>query len=114
MALDARKLEEDEAKIDNLLHKICESARAIRDLNAYTIANKELTSLVEDIDPGFTKRIKKINILAETVLNLALLADDIDLEDERLTSELEVNIRDKLKVAIEQILAANVFKDKKH
>ena len=95
MAVRDRTLEEDEAKIDNLLHKILES-------------NDKIDSLAEQVrqksDDGFVmQRMRMMSILTETIKNLAILADEIDLRDEELVKELEHNVKSELRQAVQRI-----------
>jgi len=111
MGVNARKLEEDEAKIDNLLHKIIESAKAVEELNSSNISREGLNKFYQELDPAFLTRMRKISLLIETILHLAYLADDIDLSDETITEQLGENITDELKIAIQKIQEARQFFD---
>jgi hypothetical protein len=98
MSLSERELEENEAKLDNLLHKIVESAKQIQELK-------------ENINPAepteYNKRcLEQIDMLAKIIQELGEAADDIDIVDENLTKSLEHEIIDKLDRAIEKISAA--------
>lgn len=98
MTITGRVLEENEAKIDNILHKILKSSEHITNLTSQITYSSTGSFLME--------RIKRIKILNETVYHLTMLADEIDLEDEDLTEELETKIKASLDKAIIDIKAA--------
>lgn len=103
MPINERKLEEDEAKIDNILHKVVNSADKIRELN-------------EQIDPSapsatIEARKQRIAILVETIINLATLADEIDISDEKITEEVEGEIKKELRSAVSKIMSAQKLLD---
>jgi hypothetical protein len=98
MPVSERELEENEAKLDNILHKIIAAA-------------KQIETIKENINPDAPAEYNKqlledINMLAETIENLAEAADDIDIIDEHVTQELEADIQGKLDDAIEKIASA--------
>ena len=98
MIISERKLEENEAKIDNILHKVIKSTQQIKELS---------TQLNEKSGGAFLMdRVRQIKILSEIIYNLASLADEIDIEDENLTKELEVKIQLELDKAIKDITEA--------
>jgi hypothetical protein len=106
MGISTRDLEEDEVKIDNLLNKILHSCKLIEELNyqVHTIRDFKL------IDSDYvTERTKKIDILVKTVMNLAILADDIDVVDESVTEDLEEELRANINKAIGHIKRINNF-----
>lgn len=98
MAISERELEENEAKLDNILHKIVESTRQIQDL-------KDSIELSEEKKYDNRRTLDEIDTLAKIIENLAMLADEIDVADERITEGLESNIKDKLDEAITKISA---------
>jgi ethanolamine utilization microcompartment shell protein EutS len=93
--LSDRKLEENEAKLDNVLHKILKAAHNIKDLNEDIKYTKDLGVIEE--------RSKFIGILAETISTLTMLASEINFVDENITEELEGKIEKELDIAIENI-----------
>ncbi|MBU0756996.1 MAG: hypothetical protein KKF44_02945 [Nanoarchaeota archaeon] len=110
MAISERQLEENEAKIDNILHKILNCCNHIQTLSS----NMEELDLSKDANI-LKDRTKRISLLAETIENLALLADKIDIENEKITEEIEDKITSELDVAIEKIKdASEMFKKEKY
>jgi hypothetical protein len=98
MTVSERELEENEAKVDNLLHKITEAARQIQDLRG---------SLKREVDPEQVKRtLDDIDLLAQTIEELARHADVLDVQDEELTQGLEREIKNSLDEAIVRIMNA--------
>ncbi len=95
MGVSERTLEEDEAKIDNILHKILKLNEKIEFLSKQADEASEKKFVRE--------RMRMINIMTQTVHNLAWLADDIELKDMELTKELETKIKDRLRSAITNI-----------
>ena len=95
-----RKLEENEAKLDNVLHKILKAAHNIKELNEDIKYTKDLNVIEE--------RSKFIGILAETIATLTMLASEINIVDENITEELEEKIEKELGIAIKNI--TNVIK----
>jgi hypothetical protein len=98
MSISERELEENEVKLDNILHKI-------------VVAAKQIETIQENINPDapaeYSKQLlEDIAMLAETIENLAEAADDIDIVDEHVTKELKEDIEGKLDDAIERITAA--------
>lgn len=98
MTVLGRKLEENEAQMDNVLHKILVSNNHIKELASQITYSSTGTYL--------TERIKRIKILNDTIRELTLLADEIDMASEKLTEELEAKITSGLDKAIEDINAA--------
>jgi len=99
MTVSERALEEDEVKIDNLLHKILKANEQIEDV---------VKHLRIDLEDGKQlERLRMIDLLTETVKNLALLADEIDIHDEHMTEELETRVQGKLQDAIVSIQSAS-------
>ena len=96
--LSDRKLEENEAKLDNVLHKILKAAHNIRDLNDDIKYTKDLDVIAE--------RSKFIGILTETIVTLTMLASEINVVDENITEELGEKIEKELDIAIENITDA--------
>lgn len=98
MAISERTLEENEAKIDNILHKVISATEQI----------KQLCSQINERSTGsfLMERIRRINILSEIVYHLSHLADDIDIADQKITQELETKIRGELDKAISDITEA--------
>ena len=98
MTISERQLEENEAKLDNLLHKIIEAARQIQELR---------TSYDQSMNTEYNKRIlDDIDMLAKTIEQLAGHADVLDEQDEELTKELEQEIKNSLDEAILRIMNA--------
>ena len=108
MALTERVLEENEAKIDNILHKILLSVRRIAELNAQ-IKNETKKISDEDLREYVDARCRRVELLTQILDNLVVFADFIDIKDERLTKEIEQKIRSELKGAIESITEAEKF-----
>ena len=98
MAVSERKLEENEAKIDNILHKVISASDQIQKLCAQINERSTGSFLME--------RIRRVNILSEIIYHLSHLADDIDLTDQQLTEELEAKIKSELDKAISDITEA--------
>ena len=98
MTISERELEENEAKIDNILHKVIHATQHIRKLCSQINEKSSGTFLMN--------RIKRIDILSETVYHLSCLADDIDIADQKLTAELEQKIKTGLDKAIRDITEA--------
>lgn len=90
--ISERTLEEDEAKIDNLLHKILESNRKIA-LLADQISSRTA-------DDFILERTRMLHILTETVGTLAQLADEIDMHDARMLERTVPGVRAHLQDAI--------------
>jgi hypothetical protein len=106
MGISTRDLEEDEVKIDNLLSKILHACKLIEELNyqVHTIRDFKL------VDSDYvTERTKKIDILIKTIMNLSILADDIDVVDETVTEDLEEEVRAHINTAIGHIKRINNF-----
>ena len=99
MAVSERELEEDEVRIDNLLHKILRANEHVEELS------KQAKMHVEDGDS--LEKLRMIGVLTETIANLALLADEIDQHDEQLTKELETSVRAELQEAVKRINSAS-------
>jgi hypothetical protein len=97
MALSERELEENEAKLDNILHKIVHSAKQIQELRQSI--NLEAPNDYND------KILDEIVLLSKLIEEMATLADDIDVTDEHITRQLEGQITDKLDEAISRISA---------
>lgn len=96
MGIPERELEENEAKLDNILHKIIEASRQVQDLRS---------TITPNTSPGTREQcLNEINTLAQIIENLAILADDIDIKDEQLTAEAEREIKQTLDDAITRIL----------
>ena len=96
MSISERELEENEAKLDNLLHKIVECAKQIQELKEnINVSDEESKDFLENID-----------LLAKTVQELGEAADLIDVTDESITKSVEVEMEDKLDAAIARITAA--------
>ena len=95
MSIKERTLEEDEVKIDNLLHKIVESNNRI----------EMLTQQIRDkTREGYIlKRVRMISILTDTIFNLSTLADEIDVRDEKLVKDMEAGVQTQLQDAIGNI-----------
>lgn len=103
MAVSERQLEENEAKIDNILHKVISASEQISQLCSQINKNSKGEFLIE--------RIKRVGMLSEIIFHLSHLADDIDIKDQKLTIELEKEITEGLDKAIEDITEAkNLFK----
>lgn len=98
MAISERQLEENEARLDNILHKIVTAAQQIEQMKEKINLNTP-TSYNEQL-------LEDINMLAETIENLAEAADDIDIVDEHVTKEIDEDIRTKLDEAIVKINSA--------
>jgi uncharacterized phage infection (PIP) family protein YhgE len=98
MAISERDLAENEVKLDNMLHKIVESAKQIR----------ELKDNINPAEPAeYDKQcLEQIDLLAQIIQELAEAADLIDITDERITEQLENGISAKLDEAIQHITAA--------
>jgi hypothetical protein len=105
MAVNERELEENEAKIDNILHKVLISLGHIRDLTE-SLDTMSYDKTPEEERDFIMQRTKKIILLVETVTNLTLLADEIDVQDEKITWEMDKKITGELDVAINKILDA--------
>jgi hypothetical protein len=104
MAISERELKENEAKIDNILHKILESSRQIQDLRDRVNLNMP--------EAYNNPLLDEIGTLGRIIEELATLADEIDVSDERLTERAEGEIKDKLDEAIARILAIKtMFKE---
>ena len=97
MAISERELEENEAKLDNILHKIIESSKKVQELRG--MVNFQAGKEYND------KLLGEIDTLAKIIENLATLADEIDVTDERITKGVEGEIQDKLDEAITRINA---------
>lgn len=95
MSISERELEENEAKLDNMLHKIAESAKQIREL-------KESINPAEPVEYN-KQTLDEIDTLAQIIQELAETADLIDITDEKITKDLEHEIVEKLDRAIERI-----------
>ncbi|MFH1399648.1 MAG: hypothetical protein ABIG95_06065 [Candidatus Woesearchaeota archaeon] len=98
MAVSDRKLEENEAKIDNILHKVIKATTQIRDMCGQVNEQSSGTFLME--------RIKRIELLSDIINNLACFADEIEIADERLTVDLEDKIHSELDKAISYLKEA--------
>ncbi|HIH23742.1 TPA: hypothetical protein HA251_01780 [Candidatus Woesearchaeota archaeon] len=96
MGVPERELEENEAKLDNILHKIIEASRQVQELRSTITPNTPAGTRAQCLD--------EINTLAQIIENLAILADDIDIKDEQLTEESEKEIKQTLDDAITRIL----------
>lgn len=104
MALSERALEENEVKLDNILHKILKAAHNIRDLNSdITVTND--STLIEE-------RSRCIGILTKTITTLTTLAAEINIVDESITTELENQLGNELNIAIENIKKAKELLEK--
>ncbi|MFH1642056.1 MAG: hypothetical protein ABIC04_04100 [Nanoarchaeota archaeon] len=106
MSLSTRELEEDETRIDNLLHKVLSASQAIEDINRQIISSEDSGNFDKDY---VLERAKKTDILIKTVINIVTLADDIDITDETLTEGLRTETKEKLNQAIRLILDAKKF-----
>jgi len=93
--ISERKLEENEAKLDNVLHKILKASQNVRDLNKDIEYTKDLIVIGE--------RSRFIGILTETISTLTMLASEINEADETITKELETRVEKELDIAIENI-----------
>jgi hypothetical protein len=98
MSISERELEENEAKLDNLLHKIVESAKQIRELK-------------ENINPAepteYNKQcLEQIDMLAQIIQELSEAADLIDVTDEKITRDVEQEMEEKIDDAISRITIA--------
>ncbi|MFH0874382.1 MAG: hypothetical protein V1859_00440 [archaeon] len=102
MALKERMLDENEAKIDNILRKIIVSSQHIREI----ADSFENIAINEDSQNLVLERIKRIRLLSEVIENLSSLADEMDLDDEKITKEFEDRISNGLDNAIEVIKEA--------
>lgn len=98
MALSERELEENEAKLDNVLHKISNAANKIQRLNRDLRESKDLEIIYE--------RSTCIKILTDTIVTLTKLASEINFVDENITNELEIELGNELNIAIENIKKA--------
>lgn len=105
MAVSERQLEENEARIDNILHKVISSSEQINQLCSQLNENSRGEFLVS--------RIKKIGMLSEIIFHLSHLADDIDVKDQQLTQELEIEITKGLDKAIQDITEAKELVENK-
>ena len=103
MSISERELEENEAKLDNLLHKIVESAKQIQEL-------KDSINPAEPFEYN-KEMLEDIDTLAKIIEELGSAADLIDIADERITKEIEEKIVGKLDDAIGRISSA---KEKVH
>ncbi len=95
MSIVERELEENEAKLDNVLHKIIEASRQIQQLKGeinLNLSKDQNKSALEEIDT-----------LAQIIENLAVLSDEIDVSDEKLTKTAEDEITAVLDDAIKKI-----------
>ena len=108
MSFSTRALEEDEAKIDNLLHKVHRSSKLIEQLNNQIISINDQGFLDKDY---VVERAQKIDILIKTIINLVLLADDIDITDEEVTEDIEAQLKQMLGHAITDIREINNYLD---
>jgi hypothetical protein len=104
MTISERQLEENEAKIDNILHKIIGANQQIQELSESIGPNSSGTFLMD--------RVRRIKLLSEIIGNLSLLADEIDIADQQLTEELEVKITEELDRAISDITEAKSLLEK--
>ena len=93
--ISEKTLEENEVKLDNILHKILKAAQNIQELNEDIKYTKDLIIIEE--------KSKFIDILTETIINLVMLASEINVVDEGMTEELEHKIQKELDVAIGNI-----------
>ncbi|MBT3464185.1 hypothetical protein HOD20_01065 [archaeon] len=105
MVISERQLEENEAKIDNILHKVLKSMEHIKHLTM-TLKNAPTYKSEEELKTFITDRTNKILLLSETVTNLTMLADEIDIEDETITVEIDTKIRGELDTAVQTIKEA--------
>jgi hypothetical protein len=96
MAVSERELEENEVKLDNILHKIIESSKQIQELRENINANMPYERNKKALD--------QIEMLAEIIEHLGQLADIIDEKDEEITRELETEVKDSLDDAIKKII----------
>ncbi|MFC1648424.1 hypothetical protein ACFL1B_03105 [Nanoarchaeota archaeon] len=102
MAVNERELEEDEAKLDNILHKIIATSKQIKSLSNEISEDHDQNNIVK----------QKFRLLSGIVENLALLADEITLHEEKITEELEDKIKDELGNAINNIQdVQKIFQD---
>ena len=103
MVISERKLEENEAKIDNILHKIISASKQI----------KAICSQIKEHTSGevLTEKVRRISLLNELISNLANFADEIEIKDETLTTELEEDITQGLDKAIKGIIQTENFLD---
>jgi len=88
-----RELEEDEAKLDNILHKIMVSAEKLEVVAKEIGRDERRNSLAK----------QKFELLGEQIYNLSLLADEITLHDKKITEELEDRVKSELTAAIGNI-----------
>jgi hypothetical protein len=100
MGISTRELEEDEVKVDNLLNKILHSSKLIEALNFQLYTIKDLKLIDRDY---IVERAKKIDLLIKTIINLAMLADDIEVVDESITDDLEDELKTHINNAISHI-----------
>lgn len=98
MVISDRNLEENEARLENVLNKILKAANNIKDLNEDISESKDLIVIEE--------RSKCIAILVETITTLTTLALEINIVDEEITKELENQLEDELNNAIQKIKKA--------
>jgi hypothetical protein len=102
MTVSERQLEENEAKIDNILHKVLKSCHHMQDM----IESIERFNLGKE-EFHIKQRLKNLLMLSETIENLTLLADQIDIQNEKITLELEDKITEELDEAILKIKEAS-------
>jgi|GEM_PF-5049892 len=101
MAVSERELEENEAKLDNILHKILHSAKQIQELRQ---------SINLEAPEEYNRKIlDEIMLIAKIIEELSTLADDIDIVDERITEQLDDQITDKLDEAIKRIASVKTL-----
>jgi len=101
MTIEGKKLAHDEVEIDNLLHKILLSAKKIELLNNANIEKVRENKVYQQQEDKFRDRMEMIEILVQTIQNLATLADEIDIEDEKLTLKHQEKIQDAIKKIVQ-------------
>ncbi|MBN2422049.1 CBS domain-containing protein [Candidatus Woesearchaeota archaeon] len=89
-------------KIDSIVKKILKSSEQAKDISE-SLKDTPLNDSVEFIKDYIVKRTDRITMLIETIINLAILADEIDIDDEKKTKELDERIEKELDKALTEI-----------
>ncbi|MBD3203697.1 CBS domain-containing protein [Candidatus Woesearchaeota archaeon] len=89
-------------RIDQIFQKIIKSCHHAKDISE-SLRDMPEDQPLEFMNEYISKRTERIMILIETIVNLAILADEIDIEDKNKTEELDKKIEKELNAALENI-----------